>query len=81
LIQDIPKLVSTVAAQISLALFKMEFKNIKRKLAKAPKYSTLTGKKPAVCRPVRLEHTDEDVFCVYVLAMFSGNQVYKSEIS
>jgi hypothetical protein len=75
LIQDIPKLVSTVAAQISLALYKMEFKNIKHKLAEAPKYSTLTGKEPAVCRPVRLQHTDEDEFCVYVLAMSSGNQV------
>ena len=75
LIQDIPKLVSTVAAHISLALYKMEYKNIKRKLAKAPKYSTLTGKEPAVCRPVRLQHTDENVFGAYVLSIRTGNEV------
>jgi hypothetical protein len=74
-IQDIPKLFSTVAAQISLALYKMEFKNIKHELAEAPKYSTLTGKEPAVCRPVRLQHTDENVFSAYVLSIRTGNEV------
>ncbi len=54
--------------------YKMDYKIIKRKLAKAPKYSTLTGKEPAMCRPVRLEH-NEDVFAAHVLAMFSGNEV------
>ncbi len=53
----------------------MESKNIKRKLAKAPKYSTITGKEPAVCRPVRLQHTDEGVFGAYILSIRTGNEV------
>ncbi len=53
----------------------MEFKNIKHELAEAPKYSTLTGKEPAVCRPVRLQHTDENVFSAYVLSIRTGNEV------
>jgi hypothetical protein len=49
----------------------MEYRNIKRKLAKAPKYSTLTRKEPALCRPVRIQHTDENVFGAHVLAILS----------
>jgi hypothetical protein len=56
-------------------LFKMEYRNIKRKLAEAPKYSTLTGKEPAVCHPVRLKHIGEDILYVHVRAVCSVNEV------